>query len=414
MFSSTSPPVPRHFRLGLNDSTLALLAATILLVSAAIWCAHGPNAEKTDFSLTYVGARIIYQGLGHNLYDLTLQKQTRDSLFEHPNPLFFEHPPFEALLFSPLAVFSFRTAYLIWGLFNAVVWLFLIYFLRPHLPWPAEDLGYVSLWLLFAPLGVALYQGQSSLVLLALYAISFVCLKHRRESLAGFVLGLGLFKFQLVLPFVLILAFRKKWRFLSGFAITSFFLFLLSVIAVSWRGLADYVRFVLTIGSNPQNESYGSAVDMPTISGLLYALFRGKIGHGSLNVAVAVASLLLLAFVAWRWRSNLLNESSDLMFAAAVAAALLTSSHMFTHDFSPLVLPMFLAGARSPERSSSSWLLRLALVLLWPFPVYFALVAWHSLYLFSLVLFLFAYSAIYRAGRLARSQPELRNIGARC
>jgi len=191
------------------------MAASILLVSAAIWCAHGPNAEKTDFSLTYVGARIVYQGLGHNLYDLTLQKQTRDSLFEHPNPLFFEHPPFEALLFSPLAVFSFRTAYLIWGLFNAVVWLFLIYFLRPHLPWPAEDLGYVFLWLLFAPLGVALYQGQSSLVLLALYAISFVCLKHRKESLAGFVLGLGLFKFQLALPFVLILVFRKKWRFLS-------------------------------------------------------------------------------------------------------------------------------------------------------------------------------------------------------
>src|SRR5438034_6039504 len=150
------------FVAGLNDGTLGLAMAAILLATAVIWAAHGPNVEKTDFSLTYVGAKLVHTGFGGRLYDIALQKQTRDTLFQHPSPLFFEHPPFEALLLSPLAALPFRTAYLIWGLFNVAVWVLLIFFLRTHLPWPREELGYLSLWLLFAPLGVALYQGQSS------------------------------------------------------------------------------------------------------------------------------------------------------------------------------------------------------------------------------------------------------------
>src|SRR5438552_6113449 len=156
---SNSEVLQRGFVLGLNEATLGLLAAAILLLGAVLWSSHGPNAEKTDFSLTYVGARIIHQGLGSRLYDINFQRQVRDSLFQHPNPLFYEHPPFEALLLSPLAALPFRTAYMLWGLFNVIVWLALIFFMRPYLPRPREDLGYLALWVLFAPLAVALYQG---------------------------------------------------------------------------------------------------------------------------------------------------------------------------------------------------------------------------------------------------------------
>src|SRR5436305_10882163 len=107
---------PRGFALGLNEATMGLLAAAILLVGAVLWTARGPNVEKTDFSLTYVGAKLVHDGLGNRLYDPAVQTQLRDSLFRQPVPLLFEHPPFEALLISPLAAHSFRTAYLVWGL----------------------------------------------------------------------------------------------------------------------------------------------------------------------------------------------------------------------------------------------------------------------------------------------------------
>src|SRR5436305_8619764 len=183
----------RKLVLGFNDSTFGLLGVSNLLFGAALWAANSPSVEKTDFSLTYVGAQIVHRGLGRELYDVTLQKQVRDSLFQHPSPLFFEHPPFEALLFSPLATVHFRTAYGIWAVCNAITWLVLIVFLRKHLPWPNDDLAYLFFWLFFAPLWVALYQGQSSLLLLALYAITFSQLKLGHEFLAGLALGVGFF-----------------------------------------------------------------------------------------------------------------------------------------------------------------------------------------------------------------------------
>src|SRR5205823_3033575 len=133
-------------------------------------------------------------------------------------PLFYEHPPFEALLLSPLAALPFRTAYMLWGFFNAAVWLTLMFVLRPYLPWPREDLAYICLWFLFAPVGVALFQGQSSILLLAFYAITFISLQQVKQFSAGIWLGLGLLKLQLVLPFAFIFFVRRKWRFLAGFA----------------------------------------------------------------------------------------------------------------------------------------------------------------------------------------------------
>ena len=49
-------------------------------------------------------------------------------------PLIYEHPPFEALLMAPLGALPYKTAYLIWGLVNVVIWLTLPWLLpRPVL-----------------------------------------------------------------------------------------------------------------------------------------------------------------------------------------------------------------------------------------------------------------------------------------
>jgi glycosyl transferase family 87 len=390
----------RDLTLGLNEGTFALIGAAILLAGAVLWSANSPNVEKTDFSLTYVGARMILQGQGHHLYDISLQRRVRDGLFNHPVPLFYEHPPFEALLLSPLAGLSFRTAYLLWGSFNALVWMLLIFFLRPYLPWPREDLGYLCLWLIFAPLAVALYQGQSSVLLLALYAITFTQLKSQREFAAGAALGLGLVKFQFVLPFALIFIFRKRWRFLYGFVTSGLILGLLSLATVGKAGLVEYVQFLMNIASHPQNISYGSAVDMPTLHGFFYAILGQKISPMELNIVVALLSILLLSLVAWRWQS-VANSAPDLAFAAAIAASLLTGSHMFTHDFSPLLLAMFLAASHFllvPFSSRAFSGVRTAmistLVVFWAFPIYFLCVAWHCLFLMCPILLLFVGCAL--------------------
>ena len=403
MSSRPSEVARPRFPLGFNDSTFAFVGAAILIFSAILWTARGPNVERTDFSLSYVGARIVHDGGGSQLYNIALQKSLRDSLFQHPVPLFFEHPPFEALVLSPLAAHPFPTVYLVWGLANAVIWLAVILFLRPYFPWPRDIVGYISLWLLFAPLWVALYQGQSSILLLAAFALAFVLLKRERAFAAGMAISLGLFKFQFVLPFVFIFVLCRKWRFLGGFTISALVLAFASVATVGWNGLKDYGRFVMTIGNNPQNISFGSGLDMPTIHGFVFAVLGRKMGGMELNIVVAIFSLALLAWVASRWAGSPTSQgrSFDSIFSASVAASLLCGSHMFTHDFSPLILPMLLtAGSPSSLQNpfpTSPWTrrgIKLTVALFWMFPIYFLLVKWHCLYLMGPVLLLFVWGTI--------------------
>jgi hypothetical protein len=396
-----------RFVFGINEGMLGVLGITILLVAAVVWSGRGPNVEKTDFVLTYVGAHIIHQGSGERLYDINFQRHVRDSLFQHPNPLFYEHPPFEAFLLSPLAALTFRMAYILWGLLNVVIWLALIFFMRPYFPRPKEDLGYLSLWVLFAPIAVALYQGQSSVILLGIYAMAFIKLRQEKEFSAGMWLGLGLFKFQFVLPFAFIFLLRKRWRFLAGFGTTSTFLILISTVVVGWKGLVDYGRFLLAISGNPQNLSYGAAVDMPTLYGFVYALVGRRISHMEFNIIVMMLSLLLLGFIAWYWQSHDEHDSSGLIFASAAAASLLTGSHMFTHDFSPLALALFIAAANFPDRSHRElhWTLIATVVLFWTFPIYFLFVAWHCLYLLCPVLLLFGFSTLLASKYVGGHMP---------
>jgi hypothetical protein len=401
-----------NFSLGFNDATFAILGTAILLFGAALWTSRSANVEKTDFSLTYVGAKLVHDGLGRELYDLTLQQRMRNSLFQHPVPLFFEHPPWEAVLLSPLASLGFHSAYLIWASTNVAIWLILMFWLRTYLPWPRDSLAYICLWLLFAPLWVALYQGQSSFWVLLAYALCFVLLRKDRDFSGGLALGLGLVKFQFVVPFALIFLFRGKWRFLTGFLASAFILVIVSAVGVGWKGITDYEHFLVAIGSNPQNVSYGSGVDMPTIHGFVYALIGKLLSGTQLNLIVAVISLALLAWVAFTWGRSDKTTSFDLMFGATVTSSLLSGSHMFTHDFSPLIPAMLLVAAQksSSLRASANgripWaLLQSALVLFWAFPIYFLFVKWHCLYLMGIVLFVFV-TATVRISTFSRSQIQ--------
>ena len=117
---------------------------------------------------------------------------------------------------------------------------------------------------------------------------------------------------------------------------------------------------------------------------------------------------MLLLFVAVRSMRDARVDTVDAMYAAGIPASLLAGSHMFTHDFSPLLLSMFLlAGSlRLNQHLSNRSGLRVpavvALAVLWTPPVYFALVASHRLYLMCPILVVFVFSAALIANRAKR------------
>ena len=386
------------------EGVVALCGIAAFLVAIVLGAGRGTFAEKTDFSSIYIGARIVHQGHGSKLYSLEEQGHLRASLFQHPNPQIYDHPAYEVVSLAPLAGMPYKAAYIVWGLVNAFLWLLVACLLRPYAPAPKSTVGYFAIWLLFAPLGVALYQGQPSIVLLLIYTMVFINLKRGRELTAGLCLALGLFKFQFVLPFALIFLLRRKWRFLGGFVLSASLLSLVSLVAVGWQGSLSYVDLLFRIAHNPNNAAYGAAADMPTIRGFIYAILGNRIGLTSLSCAVAAVSIFLLAFTAWRWRLADLQGSGsflDVMFAGALAVSLLTGFHMLSHDLSPLMLAMLLVAGHFPGRSRPTlrWTVEGTLTMLCIPPLYFVLLAGHHLYLICPVLVVFALSAF----RLAAS-----------
>lgn len=234
-----------------TQTKLALyFCAMIVLHGDVLWHARRSIPQGLpDFSIFYTAGRILRDRQGSRLYDDALQESVQRSF----SPLAvqrrgvilpYNHPPFEALLFVPLAHLPYVTAYLTWFLVNAGLLCSIPFLLRRRL----TTLGNAPLylWLLaslaFFPIFIALIQGQDSILLLFLYCLTYASVGRRSEFSVGGWLALGLYKYHLVAPFVLPLWRRK--RLIAAFLSVAVSLGLISLAITGWQGLLGYPRYV--------------------------------------------------------------------------------------------------------------------------------------------------------------------------
>ena len=71
--------------------------------------------------------------------------------------------------------------------------------------------------LAFFPIFANFFQGQDAILLLLVVALAFRAMKLRADFSAGCWMALGLFRFQLVIPLVLVLALWGRRRIALGF-----------------------------------------------------------------------------------------------------------------------------------------------------------------------------------------------------
>ena len=151
------------------------------------------NDDTRDFSQFYCAAQIVRRGLGRQLYDLNTQVEFQSKVASVH--VFYNHPPFEALLFLPFTYFNYRAAYTLWtvtGLALLVCTALLIeshtkvslavaQYARVH-----ADFGLVVIiFLTFGPATTCLLIGQDSMLMLSIYTLAFILLKRGAEFQAG-------------------------------------------------------------------------------------------------------------------------------------------------------------------------------------------------------------------------------------
>jgi hypothetical protein len=385
-----------------REVTIAISFAAVLLFFVVILSAVLSNPRAYDFAGYYTCGLIIHQGNASRLYDPAEQSRVEHQLLGRESLLINPHPPFEALFFSTLARLSYVKAYILWGVINVLLWA-----LSQHLFWrdrpiPAHFFRYSLLSFLFFPLWGTLIIGQTTILLLFLFTLTHVSLARGHDFRAGVFLGLGLFKFPIVIPFALICFLRGKWRLMGGFTATALILGILSVIAVGIEGIRTYANLLVDILKNPYNSAYSSLANwgkMPTIKGLLVTVLGGRLSAQQIALLLVAVSMGVILYTGWQWRQldqRQGQSESSLMFAAALTVAQITALHFYAYDLTLMLLAVFLVIA-SPQwlRKSPQRIVLAAVMLILYFPpVYALLLSRGVVYVLAPVLLAFALAAM--------------------
>jgi hypothetical protein len=310
-------------------------------------------AGKNDFPPLYASAQMVREGQAQHIYDLEVENSyvyRVSDVTRPPN----NHLPYENLIFIPFTYLRFPPAHICWTLLSMAMLVLVALMMCKF--WPdTASFGLTLLTILaFFPVWYCLLQGQDSILLLLLFALSFWLYRRGRDDLAGFVVALGLFRPQLVLPFAFIMFLAGKWRFLRGFVPGVTFVVALSVWIVGFHGMADYARILISQG---MQGSASTLVEQWHVQPSLMTTLRGLLWISLPSSAPSfVQTFLLLAGTSLGvlWAANGIRRAKDettldLAFALAVAVVAVVSFHSFLHDFSLVILPVMIVGNLAPR-----------------------------------------------------------------
>ena len=356
--ATTAPKVVPPFmtKKNLHPILFAFFAFLLLFHAMLFWRAKD-NALNggADFSSFYAAVKMIHEGQGSHLYNIAAQGHYQSSLFPNvatrSGTLLFLHPPFEALPYIPLAYLSYPAAYFVCLIMNVLLLLVTVAVLSPYMaelkalwkPFP------MLLLLGFFPVFIDLLQGQDSIWLLLAFALAFDSLKKRNSLRGGIFLGLGLFKFQYALPFLVPFVLWRRWKVVGGFAITGVLLLLLSLPVTGIQGMLSYVSFLFGLTRVLASQRIQSVVGilsntMPNIHGIVEMVIPNLFHSVLQKIIVVLLSGLAVLWATVRWPLNrTLSETHfDLGYSLALVMSILVSYHLLLHDLSLLLIPFVL------------------------------------------------------------------------
>lgn len=342
---------------------ITLLVAFLACAAVMIVQRNFSSLQGTDFPDFYCASRMLLDGHGSRLYDSAWQYRYQAQYAGRIGTLFI-HPPFEAILYLSVAWLPLKDAFSLWTCLNllllAVASHSLTQVTSPARRWQMPTI----LALTFVPVLLCLIQGQDSIVLLLLLTLAYVDLRRERNFSAGCWLALGLFKFQLVLPILLVLLLvmrgTPRRALASGFGMVTIALAGLSAAASGWSVFFTYPKFLAHLPSQRFSGIIPSA--MPNFRGLAFLLFHRDQSSANIAVVLILSTITLIAvWYAGKQAQAASNLSAthdgaafDLAFSDGVIFSVLVSFHLNPHDLTLLLLPISLTLPRVLARKEST------------------------------------------------------------
>jgi alpha-1,2-mannosyltransferase len=246
------------------------------------------------------------------------------------------YSPIVAWLMAPLSTLPYLRAMALWTAISVALYFLAVVLLAPAAPHASVDR--LTLYLVAAAwpalFGVLRY-GQLSAMSLLLVAAAARFSSQGRSIASGVALGLLVYKPNLLVAPVLILAFAGEWRLLGGLAAGAGLETLVSLLSVGPKVFADYLTVLLTLARHPD------LVQMfPQESHSASGAARLLVPWPFMGPIVSVLALGLCTWAGARvWKAT-----TDIRprWAALVLGSLLASPHLLTYDLLLLAIPLLL------------------------------------------------------------------------
>lgn len=332
-----SAPFLQIYAMGLCVTVLA----TFVWSCAGFIRASAPGIFGGDFVSYYSGAHLAVTGSAAHIYNLASLGRYEETLV-YPNTMSggvlpYVYPPYLSLLMAPLDVLPYIAAWVAWLAINCLLLAWILRSLRQYLHLAGRSGALLlTACLSFPPVFMAAaVQGQTSILLLALFTGAFFAVRAGREWQAGVLLSLTIMKPQYALPFLLVLAIRRHWAAIAAFAASSAGLIAVPIIVLGPGVTLGYVHILRLATTWHGQFGYGPALNQ-SVSGFADLVFPP-------NVATPVTALISVAALACLVRVTRRSTRLDIPLALAVMAAFAISPHVLIHDMSLLILPAAVA-----------------------------------------------------------------------
>ena len=338
--------------------THALIGALVLWAGAAI-ATFGSTGDRNlvdhlkgeDFIQIYTLAHAAFEGEYPTL-------ESRDGFYNRQvelvpasrGDLYLPvYPPTAALVFRPLAAFSYRGALAIWTLLTITGYGCIVWGAWRPVRSTLPDTGFV--WraaIVFPPFFLLVLFGQTTLLPLAAFFLAWAALRAGRPIAAGMSLGLLAVKPQFGLVVGVVLLCGGNWRVLLGLMLS----LIIQIAGVTW-----------SMGSEAISGYARTMSELPRIEYLLEpdgwrmhsvrTLTRLIPGVGG-DIVWASASLWIVITAVRVWRSG---TPLGPKFGVLLFATVLVNPHLFGYDAVVLAPAIIWLGAwleqvGSPARAS--------------------------------------------------------------
>ena len=313
---------------------LAMAVPAILVgVEIPTWCfLDSQNVRlQSDLRVLYTPAYMIRSGERKEIYDFSaIRRNQQTAIVSDNGALPFLHPAYEAVLFLPLSFLPYRVAHVAWALINFAILGLVYWLLRESLP-ALSSLG--PAWVIpalligFMPVAFAILEGQDSIFLLLIVVLAYRSIESN-ELQAGMMLGLGSFRFQVILPIIALFFLWRGFKVVAGWTASSAILWGASAAITGIRAQMQYLELLHKMSGF----SFSLLLNrMPNLRGLFTAYDLGTVPLAAASVSIFLAAVIIG-----------MREGARHRLLVAICVAAIVPWYLFMHDVSLLVLPILL------------------------------------------------------------------------